>query len=96
MKIQQERKPYKSVMPISCSFCKTVGNKGYFSFPKNRSKRMECLQIAGLPPEEELKVKISSLRICFRHYQESDFCFTNGGNKLRLKRGEFAKKFFYI
>ena len=56
------------VMPISCSFCKTPGDKGYFSFP-NGPQRKECLQIGGLPPEEDLKVKISSLRICFRHYQ---------------------------
>ena len=82
-------------MPISCSFCKTSGEKGYFHFPRNRSRRMECLQIGGLPPEEELKAKISSLRICFRDYQASDFYLTDGGNKLRLKRGEFANSSFY-
>ena len=28
-------------------------------------------------------------------YQESDFYFADGGNKLRLKRGEFANSSFY-
>ena len=79
-------------MPMSCSFCKTPGDKGYFSFPNNGPQRKECLQIGGLPSEEELKVKISSLRICFRHYQESDFYFTDDGNKVRLRKGKFDQQ----
>ena len=75
-------------MPFSCSFCKISGDKGYFRFPKPPD---DCLRLAGLPPEKELKVKITSLRICFRHYQESDFYFTDGGNHIRVRRGKFAK-----
>ena len=75
-------------MPFSCSFCKIRGEKGYFSYPKAGPQRDECLGLAGLPPEQDLKVKISSLRICFRHYQESDFFFIDGG-QARLKRGDF-------
>ena len=75
-------------MPFSCSFCKITGEKGYFSYPKAGPQREECLALAGLPPEKDLKVKISSLRICFRHYQESDFYFTNGGG-VKVKKGKF-------
>ena len=46
--------------------------------------------MAGLPPEQELKVKMSSLKICFRHYGEDDF-FHTAGNQLRVKRGKFRK-----
>ena len=77
-------------MPISCSFCKTPGDKGYFCYPNVEPLRSQCLEMAGLPPEQELKVKMSSLKICFRHYGEDDF-FHTAGNQLRLRRGEFLK-----
>ena len=73
-------------MPFSCSFCKIQGDKGYFSYPTGPS-RAECLRLAGLPEEQDLKVKMVNLKICFRHYEEKDFYFTVG-NKLRLCRGE--------
>ena len=74
-------------MPRTCSFCKTVGDIGYFCYPKEDVLRAECLELAGLPLEKDLKVKISSLKICFRHYEEKDFYFTVG-NQLRLRTGK--------
>ena len=38
----------------------TVGDLGYFCFPKTDVLRAECLELAGLPLEQDLKVKISS------------------------------------
>ena len=78
-------------MPQSCSFCKIQGDKGYFVYPKNG--RAECLRLAGLPLEQDLKVKISSLKICFRHYEEKDFYF-NAGNQLRLCKGKVFVKLY--
>ena len=77
-------------MPRTCSFCKTIGDVGYFGYPKDDALRAECLELAGLPLEQDLKVKIVSLKICFRHYEEKDFYFTVG-NQLRLKRGKFCQ-----
>ena len=57
-------------MPRTCSFCKTVGDVGYFGYPNSDVLRAECLELAGLPLEQDLKVKISSLKICFRHYED--------------------------
>ena len=77
-------------MPRTCSFCKIVGDVGYFCYPKDEVLRAECLELAGLPLEKDLKVKTSSLKICFRHYEEKDYYFTVG-NQLRLRTGKTIK-----
>ena len=69
----------------TCSFCSTRGEKGFFGYPKG-PQRGECLELAGLT-EANLKVKVESLRICFRHYKAEDFYF-NDGEQLRLKKGK--------
>ena len=73
-------------MTVSCSFCKKKGEKGYYGYPKDPPQRAECLRLAGLPPESELKVKIGGLRICFRHYQSKDLYLT--GDQVRLCKGK--------
>ena len=71
-------------MGRTCSFCSSRGEKGFFGYPKG-PQRGECLELAGLT-EANLKVKVESLRICFRHYKAEDFYF-NDGEQLRLKKG---------
>ena len=73
-------------MAITCSFCHTRGTKGYFRYPKG-PERAECLRLAGLPEESDLKVKVESLRICFRHYDAKDFYFVDG-DQIRIKKGK--------
>ena len=48
---------------------KTVGDVGYFCYPKSNVLCAECFELA----EQDLKVKVSSLKICFWHYEEEDF-----------------------
>ena len=77
-------------MVNACSICKTRGDKGFFRYPKG-PQRGECLKLAGLPSrEEDLKVKVENLRICFRHYEAKAFFFNDGG-QLRLKKGKSFK-----
>ena len=59
-------------MPFSCSFCKISGDKGYFRFPKPPD---DCLRLAGLPPEKDLKVKITQWvqQANFQDFVQSDF-----------------------
>ena len=71
----------------TCSFCKSRGDKGYFSYPKEQPQRGDCLKLAGLPAEKDLKVKVENLYICFRHYEAKAFYFNEGG-QMRLKRGK--------
>ena len=78
-------------MTIPCSVCKIRGQKGYYQYPSSQPQRAECLKIAGLPPESELKVKVDNLRICFRHYQGNDFYFL--GDQVRLRKGKFPVKY---
>ena len=73
-------------MVRTCSFCSSRGDKGYFIYPKE-PQRGECLKLAGIT-ESDLKVKVESLRICFRHYKAEDFYFNDGG-QLRLRRGNY-------
>ena len=68
-----------------CSICKASGPKGYFNFPKG-PQRADYLRIAELPPEPELKVKVSGLRVCFRHFQEKDLVVV--GNQVRIRKGK--------
>ena len=49
-------------------------------------QRAEWLQIASLPLESELKVKIKSLKVCFRHFQGKDLVLV--GNQVRISKGE--------
>ena len=77
----------------TCSFCKSRGDKGYFGYPKEEPQRGVCLKIAGLPAEEDLKVKVENLRICFRHYKTKAF-FLNDGGQLRLKKGKVVVQNF--
>ena len=74
-------------MVVYCSVCKSKGEKGFFRYPSGESQRAECLRIAGLPPEPELKVKIGGLRICYRHFQANDLLVVN--NKVQLRTGKF-------
>ena len=73
----------------TCSFCKQRGERGYFRFPKG-AQLGECLELAGLPPEKDLKVKVENLRICFRHYEAKAFFFNDGG-QLRLRTGKLKR-----
>ena len=73
-------------MVVYCSVCKSKGEKGFFRYPSDESQRAECLRIAGLPPEPELKVKIGGLRICYRHFQANDLLVVN--NKVQLRTGK--------
>ena len=73
-------------MVFTCSFCRIRGDKGYFRYPKEQPKRGDCLKIAGLPAEGDLKTKVENLRICFRHYNTKAIYFNDGG-QLRLKKG---------
>ena len=84
----EKKVKFQIIMPFTCSFCKISGDKGYFSFPKDPQARADCLGLAGLPLEQDLKVKITSMKICFRHYKDSDFYFTDGGNQIRIRRGK--------
>ena len=77
-------------MPITCSFCKKTDKKGVYRYPTEESRRAEWLRIGDLPPESELKVKISGLRVCFRHFKADDFYFA--GSQVRLRRGEFLSE----
>ena len=70
----------------TCSICKATGTKGFFRFPPE-PRRASYLEIAGLPPEKELKVKIQSLRICFRHFRSNAFYFV-GSNQLKVRSGK--------
>ena len=77
----------------TCSFCKSRGDKGYFGYPKEEPQRGDCLKIAGLPAEEDLKGKVENLKICFRHYKTKAF-FLNDGGQLRLKKGKVVVQNF--
>ena len=72
---------------FTCSFCRIRGDKGYFRYPKEQPQRGDCLRLAGLPAEKDLKVKVANLYICFRHYEVKDFFFNDGG-QLRLRTGK--------
>ena len=71
---------------VNCSICKARESKGLFRFPSD-SRRARCLEIAALPPEKDLTVKVENLRICFRHYKVNDFYFV-GNNQLKIRKGK--------
>ena len=73
---------------VSCCICKASGTKGFFKVPTG-PRRADYLEIAGLPPESELKVKIASLKICFRHFHAKDLVVV--GDQVRISKGEFIK-----
>ena len=73
-------------MALRCTFCDIRGQKGFFRYPKDPQQRAECLELAGLPVEADLKVKVENLRVCFRHYEAKAFFFNDGG-QLRLQKG---------
>ena len=73
-------------MVVYCSVCKSKGEKGFFRYPSGEFQRAECLRIAGLPPEPELKVKIGGLRICYRHFQANDLLVVNNKVTLHILR----------
>ena len=70
---------------VCCSICKSSDTKGLFRFPSDQ-RRARYLEIAGLPQEKDLKVKIQSLRICFRHFKVNDFIFV--GNFVKIRTGK--------
>ena len=74
-------------MTITCSFCKKTDKNGVYRYPTEESRRAEWLRIGDMPSESDLKVKVSGLRVCFRHFKADDFYFA--GSQVRLRRGEF-------
>ena len=81
-------------MALRCTFCDIRGQKGFFRYPKDPQQRAECLELAGLPVEADLKVKVENLRVCFRHYEAKAFFFNDGG-QLRLKKGKSFKENYF-
>lgn len=84
-------------MVIRCAvrWCKTVGTSGFHSFPTNQSnsetwvRATESLKNSILVDRlKNKKLARSFIKICSKHFKESDYIINSNGQK-RLRKGVF-------
>ena len=69
-----------------CFVCKALGDSnGLFRLPKNELKRKSWVQSLQKGFASPLQTSKDNLRVCFRHFRDSDYKLT--GTTLRLKPG---------
>ena len=71
---------------LRCVSCHKIGGKGYFRFPKGSEASKTWLKALEL--DEDLDTK--PLRVCFRHFSESDLQIYS--SQIRTKDGKSEMK----
>ena len=71
-------------MPSSCLVCREEGDKGYFTLPKNRDRRLIWIEKAKLGDWYDENRKPHH-RVCYKHFLNEDIKYQ--GKKVLLRPG---------